>query len=133
MSEAYSPREEFTKSVATLRRMLERCENDLNHCDTGDEPEILKVALQIIKEINRLFKLYSEEFRQEDEISPEAEELEQIRQYLEPLELTKKDVTTLELVRLSTYKLQEFLNEKTGGKNDGRIPAKTARRGKKKS
>jgi len=121
--EAFNPRDEFTRSVATLRGMLERCENF-----SGHDPEILKTALQIIKEINRLFRLYTEEFNRQDAVSPEVEELGQIREYLKPLGLGDDKTPTLELVRLVTYTVMELRYDRA----DVPVPKEKARRGSAK-
>lgn len=68
-----------------------------------------KVALQIRKELNRLLGLYDkDENNRQDAITPEAEELAQIRKHLHPLNLSDDDdVPTLELVRLVAYKVMQ--------------------------
>ena len=94
-----------------------------------------KNALATQKEISKLLGLYPVADQDTADTQEENSVLDEIREYLLPLELGKPEVSTLELVRLATYRIYELMgaHEKPGGKNDGRIPNKATRRSTKKS
>jgi hypothetical protein len=86
----------------------------------------IAAAISAQKELNRLLGLYPAASDVEPPQERDNAELAAIRDYLLPLELTKKEVPILELVRLFIQKVNS-----DGGQEQRRISAKEAGRGKK--